>query len=162
MSYFYHSFILMSLIAIPLCSRIGYAEITFDGSLGEAGALPGPNYLIEANRGALQGNNLFHSFEQFNLHFGESATFTGPNQVSNIIGRVTGGSVSSIDGALNSAIPDANLYLLNSNGFIFGPNASLNIDGSFYLSSADYLRFADEQRFDTNLDDSSPRSVWIS
>ncbi len=126
-----------------------HAEITFDGSVGKAGALPGPDYLIDADRGALQGNNLFHSFGRFNINSGESATFAGPDQVANIIGRVTGGSFSSIDGALNSTIPNANLYLLNPNGFMFGPNARLNIDGSFYLSSADYLRFADGQRFET-------------
>ncbi|MDM8564900.1 filamentous hemagglutinin N-terminal domain-containing protein [Candidatus Halobeggiatoa sp. HSG11] len=149
MSYFYHHFLFTTLITISLFSHISHAEITFDGSQGEAGALSGPNYLIETNRGTLHGNNLFHSFEQFNLQLNESATFTGPNQINNIIGRVTGGNISSIDGTINSAIPDANLYLLNPNGIMFGPNASLNIDGSFYSSSADYLRFADGQQFDT-------------
>ena len=46
---------------------------------------------------------------------------------------------------------DANLYLLNPHGFIWGPNASLDINGSLYLSSADYLRFEDGQHFNTNI-----------
>jgi len=127
-----------------------YAEITLDGSLGTAGALPGPDYMIGAELGSRAGNNLFHSFGDFNINTGESATFTGPAQIANIIGRVTGGNLSFIDGALNSTIPNADLYLLNPSGVIMGANATLNIDGAFHLSSTDYLQFADGQRFEAN------------
>jgi len=128
----------------------GYAEITLDGSLGTASTLPGPDYMIGAELGRQKGNNLFHSFGEFNINTGDSATFTGPAHIENIIGRVTGGNPSLIDGALNSTIPSADLYLLNPNGVMMGPNAKLDIDGSFHLSSADYLRFADGQRFEAN------------
>jgi len=128
----------------------GYAEITLDGSLGTAGTLPGQDYMIGAELGSRAGNNLFHSFGEFNINTGDSATFTGPSHIENIIGRVTGGNPSFINGALNSTIPSADLYLLNPNGVMMGPNAELNIDGSFHLSSADYLRFADGQRFEAN------------
>jgi len=127
-----------------------YAEITLDGSLGAAGALPGPDYMIGAELGSRAGNNLFHSFDKFNINTGESATFTGPAQIANIIGRVTGGNLSFIDGALNSTIPNADLYLLNPSGVIMGANATLDIDGAFHLSSTDYLQFADGQRFEAN------------
>ncbi|MEK8021919.1 MAG: filamentous hemagglutinin N-terminal domain-containing protein [Candidatus Parabeggiatoa sp.] len=127
-----------------------YAEITLDGSLGAAGALPGPDYMIGAELGSRAGNNLFHSFGEFNINTGESATFTGPAQIANIIGRVTGGNYSLIDGALNATIPNADLYLLNPSGVIMGANATLNIDGAFHLSSTDYLQFADGQRFEAN------------
>lgn len=60
-----------------------YAEITYDGSLGLAGALLGPNYRIEASRGTLIGGNLFHSFSKFNIDIGESATFTGADHIAN-------------------------------------------------------------------------------
>lgn len=146
--------IVMTVFTVP-----GYAEITLDGSLGTLGALPGPNYMIGAELGGQAGNNLFHSFEQFNLKKGESATFTGPDQIENIIGRVTGSNPSIIDGALNSTIPNADLYLLNPNGVMMSQNASLNINGSFYLSGADYLRFADGQHFDTHFSMSPILSV---
>ncbi|OQX23823.1 MAG: hypothetical protein BWK80_23945, partial [Desulfobacteraceae bacterium IS3] len=71
-----------------------------------------------------------------------------PNSVENIISRVTGGSESRIDGFLRSEIPGANLYLLNPSGVFFGKNAVLDIDGSFHVSTADYLRLKDGGRFD--------------
>jgi filamentous hemagglutinin family protein len=143
-------FILMGLVLVQSFTN-SQAEITLDGSIGGvAKALPGPDYLIEPQDGVLKGNNLFHSFGHFNINHGESATFTGPEQVTSIISRVTGGQSSFIDGPLKSDIPNADLYFLNPNGVIFGFNADLDIKGSFYLSTGDYLRFADGQHFDTH------------
>ncbi|QTA91438.1 filamentous hemagglutinin N-terminal domain-containing protein [Desulfonema magnum] len=123
--------------------------IRLDGSLGTAGklSLPGPDYEIKAEYGQQAGANLFHSFQQFNIHSDESATFTGPDSVKNIISRVTGGETSWIDGRLASAIPDADLYFLNPAGLMFGPNASLDLGGSFHVSTADYLRLGDNEKF---------------
>jgi filamentous hemagglutinin family protein len=72
-------------------------------------------------------------------------TFTGPDSVKNVIGRVTGGEPSSIDGTLASTIPDADLYLLNPAGILFSPNARLDVKGSFHASTADELRLGDGQ-----------------
>ena len=129
-----------------LCS----AEITTDGTVGVAPAqsLNGPIFEITSNLGEQHGNNLFHSFSAFNLTSSESANFSGPANISNIISRVTGGSASSIDGAINSSIVGANLFLINPSGIIFGENASLNISGSFHASTASYLTLADGGRFD--------------
>jgi filamentous hemagglutinin family protein len=124
------------------------AEVTLDGSLGSAVSLTGPNYMIGEDLGQISGSNLFHSFGAFNLTNTESATFTGPGSISNILGRVTGGSASNIDGTINSQIPGANLYLINPNGIIFGPNATLNVTGSFHATTADYIRLGDSGRFD--------------
>lgn len=124
------------------------AAVTLDGTLGRGGALPGPDYQITADLGRQVGGNLFHSFGQFSIYTGESATFSGPNSVTNIIGRVTGGEVSFIDGALRSTIPGANLYLLNPAGVLFGENATLDVPGSVHVSTADYLRLGDGGRFD--------------
>lgn len=123
------------------------AQITLDGTLGPAGPLSGPDYRIPAEMGQQHGRNLFHSFGQFNIRGGESATFSGPNGIDNIIGRVTGGEASWIDGALSSTVPDANLYLLNPAGILFGPNARLDVQGSFHASTADYLRLGESGRF---------------
>src|SRR2546421_12959605 len=65
--------------------------------------------------GTQRGANLFHSFSQFNLVKDESATFTGPSSVQNILARVTGGP-SSIDGTIRSDIQGANLFFLNPAG----------------------------------------------
>jgi filamentous hemagglutinin family protein len=109
--------------------------------------------------GQIRGPNLFHSFSQFSLSRGESATFTGPNTIANILSRVTGGSPSSIDGTIQSQIPGANLFLLNPSGVIFGPNASLNVSGSFHVSTANVLRFSDGATFSANLTDKSTLTV---
>ena len=135
---------LLLLGALPSLSQ---AQITLDGSLGPRGALPGPRYTIPDSVGQIRGPNLFHSFGQFNLSQGESATFTGPNMIVNILSRVTGGNPSRIDGTIRSQIPGAHLYMLNPSGVMFGPNASLDVSGSFHVSTADYLRLADGARF---------------
>lgn len=123
--------------------------VALDGSLGSLGpvTLEGPNYVIGPEAGQLEGANLFHSFSRFAIGTGESAAFTGPESVASIIGRVTGGETSTIDGALISEIPGADLYLFNPSGILFGSNASLNVDGSVHLSTADYMTLADGGRF---------------
>jgi hypothetical protein len=73
------------------------ARITLDGSLGMAGPLTGPHYMIPHSVGQVRSPNLLHSFGQFNLFAGESATFTGPSTIHNILGCVTGGSRSIAD-----------------------------------------------------------------
>jgi filamentous hemagglutinin family protein len=105
--------------------------------------------------GQIRGSNLFHSFGQFNLFRGESATFTGPNTITNILSRVTGGNSSNIDGTIKSNIRGANLFLLNPSGVIFGPNASLEVSGSFHVSTATALRFSDGATFSANLRNTS-------
>ena len=99
-----------------------WAEVTLDGSLGRTDVLLGPDYQISADLGQQYGPNLFHSFQDFNLQSHESATFLGTDNVQNIIGRVTGGNPSHINGILRSLIPNANIYFLNPYGIMFGPN----------------------------------------
>jgi len=138
------------LLAIPiLISSLGAnAEVSLDGTLGSSGALPGPDYLIGADLGRQLGSNLFHSFKDFNLNRSESATFSGPNSINNVISRVTGGNPSNIDGLIRSTIYNADMYLLNPYGIMFGENAKLDVQGSFHASTADYLRLGDGGRFD--------------
>ncbi|MEE9422968.1 MAG: filamentous hemagglutinin N-terminal domain-containing protein, partial [Gammaproteobacteria bacterium] len=125
-----------------------HSEVILDGSLGPAVALNGPAYVVDADLGQINGSNLFHSFVTFDLSSAESATFTGPGSISNVLGRVTGGSVSNIDGAINMQIPGANLYLVNPSGIVFGPNATLNLSGSFHASTAAAIRLGENGSFD--------------
>jgi len=140
---------------------LAHAQITLDGSLGPSGPLSGPGYVIGQNLGQLRGTNLFHSFGQFNVRTGESATFTGPNFVTNVLSRVTGGQLSTIDGLISTrgTMPNANFFLLNPAGVIFGANARLDVGGSVRVSTADYLRFADGAVFFADLGRQSALSV---
>lgn len=123
-------------------------QIATDGTLGAARTLTGPDFTVPASLGRRAGPNLFHSFRTFNLKAGETVDFSGPDSVQRVIARVTGGSASTIDGMLGSSIPGASFYLVNPAGVIFGPNASLAVDGSFAVTTADFLRLADGGRFD--------------
>ncbi len=149
----FHRFIFLCLLAgsfLPVYADGTHPRgITLDGTIGTAGMLdiPGPNYEIKAEHGHQAGANLFHSFQKFNIHSNESATFSGPNSVQNIISRVTGGNASWIDGTLRSTIPGADMYLLNPAGMMFGANARLDLGGSFHVSTADYLRLGENDRF---------------
>ncbi len=144
---------------MPLLAAGAHAEVTLDGTLGRAGALPGPDYQIGADLGQPHGGNLFHSFRDFNLQSHESATFSGPNQVQNVISRVTGGNPSSIDGTLRSTIPNADMYFINPYGILFGPNAKLDVQGGFHASTADYLRLSDGGRFEARTPNNSLLTV---
>ncbi len=121
-----------------------------DGTMGAAQVLAGPNFDIGAALGTQAGANLFHSFSQFNINTGESATFSGPASIDNVISRVTGGTLSNIDGLLASTIPGADVFLINPSGILFGPNASLDVQGSFHASTADFIAFPDGGRFDAS------------
>jgi filamentous hemagglutinin family protein len=136
------------------------AEVVLDGTTGPAGALPGPDFAIPAEVGRRAGGNLFHSFRSFNLAQPESATFTGPAGIANVISRVTGDERSSIDGTLRSTVPGADLWFLNPAGVVFGPNARLDVQGSFHVSTADELRFTDGAVFSAR--DPSASSLTVA
>jgi filamentous hemagglutinin family protein len=158
----------ISLILVAACllaalaPRLGSAQhITIDGRLSPAQALAGPNYTIGPNLGKQVGSNLFHSFGLFGLTTGESATFTagGTGPISNVIGRVTGGTPSAINGRIQSTIAGANFYLINPSGIVFGPSGTINVSGSFHASTADYLRTSDGAKFQATNPDGSTLSA---
>ncbi len=137
---------LLTLFAHPL-----FGGVVLDGSFGTHGALPGPNFMITAPMGKQVGGNLFQSFSQFNLNNSQSATFTGPSNVHNILARVTSGSPSSIDGTIRSDIHGANFFFVNPAGVLFGQHAQLDISGSFAVTTANYLNLVGGGRFNANL-----------
>jgi filamentous hemagglutinin family protein len=96
------------------------------------------------------GTNLFHSFGTFNVPNNNIANFLNEtaSPTSNILGRVTGGNISNIFGTIQTTgFGAANLFLMNPAGFLFGPNATVNVGGMVTFTSADYLRLADNARF---------------
>ncbi len=136
--------VLLCLLAMGFCAN---AQVVVDNSFGSAGALGGPNFKIPDTLGKTVGENLFHSFSEFSLQTSQSATFTGPDSIQNILGRVTGNKLSEIDGLIQSEIADANLYLLNPNGFLFGKNAKVDVDGAFTVSTRESLKLGEDGSF---------------
>ena len=95
-------------------------------------------------KGTASGQNLFHSFQQFDLPGGR-ANFEVPSGIQNILARVTGGSASLIQGQL--AVNGANLYFMNPAGVIFGRGASLDISGAFVTTTANGIGFGNGNWF---------------
>jgi len=127
--------------------RSAQAQISSDGRL------PTPtkvnttdNLTFTITEGTRLGDNLFHSFDKFSVPTGGEAIFNNALDVQNIISRVTGGSISTIDGLL-AAEGSTNLFLLNPNGIIFGSNASLDLGGSLIATTANSIKFADGTEF---------------
>ncbi|MBD2457456.1 filamentous hemagglutinin N-terminal domain-containing protein [Nostoc sp. FACHB-87] len=128
------------------------AQVVSDGTLNTTvNSANAQNFIIE--NGTVVNNNLFHSFSQFSIPTGGSATFDLGNtpNISTIFSRVTGGSISHIDGLIQSINHQnpVNLFLINPSGIIFGGNAQININGSFIASTASSIKFADGSQFST-------------
>lgn len=96
--------------------------------------------------GKVAGQNLFHSFAEFNISAGQNIYFVDPG-VENIFSRVTGNNLSSISGTLGVSEGDANLFLLNPNGIVFGEGAALDLNGSFFATTANQIQFGEQNSF---------------
>ncbi|MBW4609651.1 MAG: filamentous hemagglutinin N-terminal domain-containing protein [Hassallia sp. WJT32-NPBG1] len=132
--------------ALNASANVQAQQVVPDTSLpvNSAVTVNGNNFTI--NGGTQAGVNLFHSFSEFSIPTNGSAFFNNPQTIQNIISRVTGSSVSDIQGMLG-ANGTANLFLLNPNGIVFGPNASLNVGGSFVGTTANAIQFGNQGFF---------------
>ncbi|MBU7582119.1 MAG: CHAT domain-containing protein [Nostoc sp. TH1S01] len=104
------------------------------------------NKIIDISGGSLSSDkaNLFHSFSKFGLDANQTANFLSQPSIQNILGRVTGGEASLINGVLRVTGGNSNLYLINPAGIIFGQNASLNVPASFTATTATRLGFGND------------------
>jgi filamentous hemagglutinin family protein len=131
----------LALAAIAPVSA-SYAQVTEapDGTQTQVSLIGNTFSIIGGTRA---GSNLFHSFRQFGLDQGQTANFVDPG-VQNILGRVTGGNASMINGLIQVTGGTANLYLMNPAGMIFGASARLNVSGSFTATTANGIGLGDQ------------------
>ncbi|CAK0766945.1 Filamentous hemagglutinin N-terminal domain-containing protein [Gammaproteobacteria bacterium] len=148
---------------IPVCTGIelwfftnivwAIGGITTDGTVGASLDLKGTQVTIPQTLGVTVGNNLFHSFSQFNVNRGQVVTFTEniSNSLDNVISRVTGDSASYINGVLRSTPGGhANFYFINPNGTIFGEHARIDVPAAFHMSTAAQLKFQGRTVYSAN------------
>lgn len=118
------------------------AQIIYEG--GKVAPLTGKTIDIPVSEGkpTPAGTNLFHSFDKFNVNAGETANFISTPNIQNILGRVNGANGGSlIDGTLQVTGSNANLFLMNPAGIVFGKGASLDINGTFTATTAKAIDF---------------------
>ncbi|MEH2072572.1 MAG: S-layer family protein [Nostoc sp.] len=132
-----------------------------DNTLGAESSIVIPNVDINGIKsdridgGAIRGANLFHSFQEFNIDEARGAYFTNPAGIENIFSRVTGGNASNILGKLG-VLGNANLFLINPSGIIFGQNGSLDVRGSFVGTTANALGFGNQGFFNVDNPNTPP------
>lgn len=137
------------------------AQVVPDNTLGGENSVVTSTDSVDAIAGgATRGGNLFHSFDQFSIPTGREASFANETNIQNILTRVTGSSISNIDGLLR-ANGTANLFLLNPNGIVFGQNAQLDVRGSFVGTTANAIGFGD-QGFFSATDPNAPPLLTVN
>ena len=153
-------------------SNLAFAQLTPDNTLGVESSIVTPQQLRDLIQGgAIRGNALFHSFDEFNVEDNGSVFFDLQNNTNilNIFTRITGSNASNILGtlgvlrdALNSdVLGSANLFLLNPNGITFGANANLQLNGSFFATTADSFDF-DNFSFSASGEEAPPPLLTVS
>jgi filamentous hemagglutinin family protein len=136
-----------TVLVVPLAQ----GQVIPDTSLGsEASLVTSQGTQDQITGGVVRGSNLFHSFQDFGVAEGRSVLFVNPADVTHIFSRVTGSQRSDILGTIG-VLGNADLFLLNPNGILFGPEARLAVSGSFLATTGDRLTFADGTTFSARI-----------
>ncbi|MBD2110336.1 MULTISPECIES: filamentous hemagglutinin N-terminal domain-containing protein [Cyanophyceae] len=144
--------LVLGAIAILPAAPPALAQLVPDATLGVESSTVTPNAPVQGNLveliggGAVQGDNLFHSFFEFNVDAGQRVYFANPAGVEAIFSRITGGNPSNIFGTLG-VDGAADLFLMNPNGLVFGPGARLDVQGAFTATTASAIQFGEQGSF---------------
>ncbi len=139
-----HLLVLLLTSSVSLSALPTQAQINPDQTLGPEQSIVTPDIEVRGELadlvegGAIRGLNLFHSFSEFSIPEAGRAYFASPTGIESILSRVTGSSSSDIFGTLG-VDGTADLFLVNPNGIVFGPNVNLDIEGSFYATTAEAI-----------------------
>jgi filamentous hemagglutinin family protein len=133
-------------LGLAVAAPAALAQIVPDNTLPTNSVVTPGCTVCAIDGGTIRGANLFHSFTGFSIPQGGAANFNNPASTQNILTRVTGSLGSNIDGAISTQ-GAANLFLMNPNGITFGPNSSLNIGGSFVVTTANAIQFGNQGAF---------------
>jgi filamentous hemagglutinin family protein len=136
-------------------AQSGLADVIHDGSFGCSAScaveLTADTYVITPDVVSGKGfvpsgsGNLFFSFGELDVEPGLTAEFqSGGFSVDRIIARVTQGDASDIRGRISSPEGGVSLFLLNPQGFVFGDESTVDVNGSFFVSTADVVEFGDD------------------
>jgi filamentous hemagglutinin family protein len=141
-------------ICFLLLTNRTQAQIVTDTTLTTNSEVISPQTNLEqVQGGTVAGSNLFHSFEKFSINEGAKVDFVSPSSaIANILVRVTGENPSEIKGTLaTSGLSEPNFFLMNPNGILFGPQARLDIRGSFVATTANAIQFGDGNTFSASV-----------
>ncbi|OLP19534.1 hypothetical protein BST81_04490 [Leptolyngbya sp. 'hensonii'] len=140
-------FLLLSLLGMPS----GQAQSIISASDGTQTIVTPNGTILTITGGQISGDgaNLFHSFAQFGLNSQQIANFLSTPGIQNILARVVGGDPSIINGLIQVTGSNANLYLMNPAGIVFGPTASLNVPAAFTATTANRIGFSNGGQFNT-------------
>lgn len=147
----------LSIVALLLATAANPAQAQITLTPGnDTGTVLTPNGGAIDISGSAAGtavNNLFHSFQKFGLNAGQTANFLADPSIKNILSRVVGGDPSVINGLIRITSTDptkpsqANLFLMNPAGIIFGSGAELDVRGSFIATTANGIGFGTDKWF---------------
>ncbi|NEP61917.1 MAG: CHAT domain-containing protein, partial [Symploca sp. SIO2G7] len=129
-------------LALLLLPGIASAQpIVSDHSTNTIVNTNGNQFDIDGGTLSGDGANLFHSFSQFGLDNNEMANFLANPSIHNILGRITGGDPSVINGLIQVTGGNSNLFLMNPAGIIFSSDAQLNVPAAFTATTATSIGF---------------------
>src|SRR6056300_1149895 len=115
----------------PSGASVRHGDIRF---LSQGDAL---RVIQNSNRGIIDWNS-------FSIDNGQTTSFVVPDSRSATLNRVTGATVSRIDGALRS---NGQVFLLNPNGVVVGRNGVIDVAGftasTLDISNEDFLAGGD-------------------
>jgi filamentous hemagglutinin family protein len=166
-SLFFFSFPLCSVASLVSVTTANAQQVIPDNTLGNESSVVNPNVDVKGSLGdsieggATRGTSLFHSFEKFDVNPNGRVYFNPQSNIQNIFSRVTGGNPSNIQGTLG-VLNSANLFFINPNGILFGPNAKLDVNGSFLGSTANSLLFGNQFEFSATSKLAPPQLLTVN